>query len=88
MIEKYDSEMIRCPRVGGYVNFRLCRSENSMLPCRFVVSCWQKRMDVNQFLKEHFSEEELSRIFLPPRPKIESLVELIEKAKKVKAGNE
>jgi len=43
-------------------------------------------MDINTFLADHFSKEELVRIFVPPRPKIESLVGLIEKAKKVKKG--
>ena len=84
MIEQHDEKTIRCPRVGGEVNFRFCRSENNMLPCRFIVGCWEMRLDVNQFLEEHFSKEELNRIFLPPKPKIESLVELIERANKAK----
>ena len=84
LIEQHDEKTIRCPRVGGEVNFRFCRSENNMLPCRFIVGCWEMRLDVNQFLEEHFSKEELNRIFLPPKPKIESLVELIERAKKAK----
>lgn len=84
MIEQHDEKTIRCPRVGGEVNFRFCRSENNMLPCRFIVGCWEMRLDANQFLEEHFSKEELNRIFVPPKPKIESLVELIERAKKAK----
>lgn len=88
MIEQHDDKMVRCPRVGGYVNFKFCRSENRMLPCRFVVGCWRMYMDVNRFLEEHYSKEEMNRIFCQPKPKIESLVELIEKAKKVKTGNE
>ncbi len=43
-------------------------------------------MDINAFLADHFSKEELDRMFVPPRPKIESLVGLVEKAKKVKKG--
>jgi hypothetical protein len=41
-------------------------------------------MDINKFLGEHFSKEERDKIFVPPKPKIESLVELIEQAKKGK----
>jgi len=41
-------------------------------------------MDINRLLADHYSREELDRIFAPPRPKIESLVDLIEKAKKMK----
>ena len=82
MIEQHDDKMIRCPRIGGYVNFKLCRSENNMLPCRWVVGCWQMHMDVNKFLENHFSKKELDKLFVNPKPKIESLVEIIEQAKK------
>jgi len=45
-------------------------------------------MDINTFLQDHYSQEELDQIFAPPKPKIESLVNLIEKAKKVKQEND
>jgi hypothetical protein len=82
VIEQHDDKTMRCPRVGGEINFRFCRFENNMLPCRFIVGCWQMQMDINEFLDEHYSQEELDRIFVPPKPKIESLVGLIEKVRK------
>ena len=84
MIKTHDNNTIRCPRVGGEVNFLFCRTENNMLPCRWIVGCWQKRIDINTFINEHYSEEELNQIFRPPKPKIESLLSLVEKAKKLK----
>lgn len=84
MVEPKDNKMIRCPRVGGYVNFKFCRTENNLLPCRWVVGCWHMYMDINEFLDKNFSKEELDKIFVPPNPKIESLVELIDKAKQSK----
>jgi hypothetical protein len=84
LIEQYDDKTIRCPRVGGEVNFKFCRSENNMLPCRFIIGCWQGKLDINAFLAEHYSEEEQARIFAPPKPKIESLVGLMEKVRKEK----
>ncbi len=86
MIEQHDDKTIRCPRVGGEVTFRYCRFENNMLPCRWIAGCWQSQMDINAFLADHYSKEELDRIFAPPGPKIESLVDLMEKARKAKAG--
>ena len=82
LIEKYDENTIRCPRVGGEVNFMFCRTENKLLPCRWIIGCWQERIDINNFLEKHYSKEELNQIFTPPKPKIESLLDLIEKAKK------
>lgn len=85
-MEQNDDKTIRCPRMGGQVNFRFCRFENNLLPCRWIAGCWQMQMDINKFLADHYSKEELDRICIPPKPKIESLMDLIEKAKKVKTG--
>jgi len=83
-MEQHDEKTMRCPRVGGEVTFRFCRFENNMLPCRFIAGCWQGQMDIEAFLNEHYSEDELNRIFAPPKPKIESLVALMEKVQKAK----
>jgi hypothetical protein len=88
LIEQYDDKTIQCPRLGGEVDFRFCRCENNMLPCEWIVGCWQMRMDIDNFLEEHYSKEEQNRIFAIPGPKIESLLDLIEKAKKVKEEND
>lgn len=82
MIEQYDDETIRCPRVGGEVNFKFCRSENNMFPCRWIIGCWQNKMDINGFLKDHYSKDELDQAFAPRKSKLESLIGLVEKAKK------
>jgi len=84
LIEQYDDLVIRCPRVGGDVNFLYCRSENNMLPCGWIVGCWQNKIDINRFLEEHYSGDELARIFALPKPRVESLLKMIEKAKERK----
>jgi hypothetical protein len=86
--EQYDDKTMRCPRVGGEITFRFCRFENNMLPCRFIAGCWQGQMDIEAFLDEHYSEEDLNRIFAPPKPKMESLVDLMEKVKKEKQNGD
>ena len=55
-----------------------------MFPCGWIVGCWRERLDINKFLEDHYSDEELARIFAPPKPKVESLLNLIEQAKKAK----
>ena len=82
MIEQHDDKAIRCPRVGGEVNFLYCRSENNMLPCGWIVGCWQRRIGIDEFLANHYSKEELDRIFAPPKHRVESLLNMIEQAKK------
>ncbi len=88
LIEQYDHKTLRCPRVGGEVNFKYCRFENNMLPCRWIVGCWKMYIDINTFLEDHYSKEELNRVFELPKPKIQSLVGLIEKAKEAKKKND
>ena len=39
------------------------------------------QIDINEYLSEHFSKEELDKAFVPPKPKLESLVATMEKAK-------
>jgi hypothetical protein len=82
-LEKYDALEIRCRLLGHQIPFRYCRSSTENLPCRKIMDCWWGRMDVETYLKENFTPDELNRsVFAEPKPKIASLVELIEKAKK------
>jgi hypothetical protein len=45
-------------------------------------------MEILTFLEDHYTEEELEQIFIPPKPKIESLVSLVEKVKKSDKRND
>ncbi len=82
-LEQYDSLEIRCRLLGHQVPFRYCRSSNEDLPCRRIMDCWWERIEIEAYLKEHFTQEELNRsVFVTPKSKIASLIELIEKAKR------
>jgi len=83
-----DSFSIRCPRLGHQINFPYCRHENSGLPCFKTLDCWFTHFDVHAYLKEKLSKEEFDTSFLAKsKPKVMSLIDLIEKAKK-KKGND
>lgn len=86
MIEEHDNKTVRCRRLGHEVNFKYCRIMNNRLPCSSIVGCWQSQVDIGRFLNDHYSEEEIAQVLTPPKSKMESLVELVEKAKK--AGKE
>ncbi|WP_457572213.1 hypothetical protein [Desulfovulcanus sp.] len=73
---------IRCPRLGHQVSFSYCRLENQGLPCFKAITCWQPYFPVEEFLRQELTPEEWQKAFnSPPKPKILSLVELIQKAK-------
>lgn len=50
-------------------------------PCRLIVDCWQGSFDVMSYLKQRYSDEQIEVILAPPKPKLVSLVELIERAR-------
>jgi len=76
---------IRCPKLGHEVDFSYCRRENNGLPCTRTILCWSSYFDVESFLRNELSEEEWNKVFESPlQPKIITLLELIEKAKKTK----
>jgi hypothetical protein len=83
MIEEYDSLVIRCPQLGGEVPFRYCRTVNEELPCRSIVACWEFRIEISNFLNDHYSIDKIQHALLkPPKTRIETILELIEKIKK------
>lgn len=74
----------RCPRLGGPVTFEYCREgSEDQIPCWRVFECWWEDFDVTEYLRENMSDENFRKLIqTKPKPKLESLVELIEKAKK------
>jgi len=73
----------RCPRLGGPVPFKYCMSaDEETQPCFKVVDCWWETFDIVRYLEDNLPEDQFNGLMAKrPRPKIASLVELIEKAK-------
>lgn len=81
-LDAYDAHEQRCRLLGHPVPFSYCRAQPEGRPCRLVVECWQSHFDVNAWLNAHFTPEQIAWILAPPKPKMLSLVEMIEKAKR------
>jgi len=84
MEESKDSLERRCPRLGGPVSFGYCRtSGDNDTACWKVFDCWWERFDVVAHLKTCMPEDKFRMtINAKPKPKMLSLVELIEQAQK------
>jgi hypothetical protein len=86
MIEEYDELIIRCPQLGGEVPFKYCRAVNENLPCKRIIICWEFRIDIGRFLEENYLMEQIQSALSPKeKSRIETILEIIEKAKKLKA---
>ncbi len=80
-----DDYKIRCPRLGHQIHFLYCRQENKGLPCFKTLDCWHTHFNVQTFLKAELTEEQWEKVFTRRvKPKMLSLLELIEQAKKQK----
>jgi hypothetical protein len=73
---------IRCPRLGHQITFSYCRTENRGLPCFKTLDCWHTHFPVEELLRKELSPEEWKQAFESPhKPKVQSLLDLIEEAK-------
>lgn len=89
MIEEHDTLVTRCPQLGGEVPFKYCRTVNEDLPCRRILICWEFRFEIGKFLGDHYSIDQIERALAPPtKTRIDTILELIEKAKRAKEEGE
>lgn len=78
-----DDYLIRCPRLGQPIAFSYCRRESNGLPCFKSLDCWFEHFKVAEYFKSILSDEEWKKVFeKPSKTKVQSLIELIEEAKK------
>ncbi len=83
-----DQFTIRCPRLGHQINYSYCRFENNGLPCFKTLDCWFPHFDVQANLRDQLTEDEFKKVFQKNAPpKMLSLLELIEQAKKNQEGS-
>jgi hypothetical protein len=51
-------------------------------PCSKVADCWWETFDIVRYLQDHLPEDQFRRVMSArPKPKIASLVEMIEQAR-------
>ena len=80
-IDQFDKLEIRCPRLGGEVNFKYCRSEEAPF-CPRIVICWAERIDIANFLNENYTPEQIhSALNKPKSNKLDQILRAMEKAK-------
>ena len=72
----------RCPMLGGPVPFKYCmKCGDNGDPCWKIIDCWWEEFDIKAYLKDTVSASIIDKIEnAKPRPKVSTLVELIEKA--------
>jgi hypothetical protein len=85
LMDKKQAELVRrCPRLGNPVPFNYCEvCGDDQHPCFKILDCWWEHFDVVQYLKDHLPADQFNQVMTArPKPKVTSLIELIEQAKK------
>lgn len=68
--------------LGHTLGFKYCRIMHEGLPCHNILNCWFERFPVQEYIKENYSVEEQQCIFKPPKPKMETLAEILSSQQK------
>jgi hypothetical protein len=82
MIEENDTREGYCRMLGHRLKFRYCRSVNERLPCSRIMDCWFEAFPVREFIQRNYNEGEVGRFLAPAQPKIVSILELAERARR------
>ena len=80
--KEFDTQRGYCRRLGHDVDFAYCRVAAEDRPCFKIFDCWYERFDIQAFMDDCYSPQEIKEILTPPPDKVSTLFELIEKAKK------
>ena len=82
-VDDKDSLERRCPRLGGPVPFKYCRTTGEGgKPCFKIMDCWWETFDIRTYLENSMSEAAFKSIIeAKPPDKIASILDLIEQAK-------
>jgi hypothetical protein len=74
----------RCPRLGNPVPFHYCKIYgDQQQPCLKIIDSWWEHFDVVRYLQDRLPEAQFNRLMeRNPKPKVSSLLELIEQARK------
>lgn len=80
--QQFDTVAGYCPMLGHELTFKYCRTMQMGLPCGRILNCWFERLPVQQFVGDHYTPEEQAKFFEPPKPKLESLVDIVQKVTK------
>jgi len=67
--------------LGHLVSFTYCMAPGSDLPCRKILDCWHARIDIEAYLGENFTQDEIKTIIAPPQQKVVQLLELVNRVK-------
>jgi hypothetical protein len=78
----YDSEEIRCGKLGHSLTFKYCRRESVDKPCERIINCWSMRIKILEYLNNQFGTAFLKEfVARKKKDKMSHLLNLIDQSK-------
>lgn len=62
----FDKLTVRCPQLGGNVDFKYCRKVAEGLPCGRSLICWEASFPVDQYMVRVLNQDEWHKVFEAP----------------------
>jgi hypothetical protein len=82
MEQKFDTRQGYCRKLGHHLAFKYCREEHNGWPCLKIRDCWFDGIDIDKFLQQNYRQDEIDHLHSSPQPKIGTIIELIQQARK------
>ena len=72
---------IRCRRLGHDVPLGYCLTLEGKTVCRTIRDCWWQRLDIDAFLRDHLTPQEIAELSGEPhgRNRLENMIDLARK---------
>jgi hypothetical protein len=77
MNTQFDHQKHYCRKLGHFITFGYCRKEEFDHPCKSIRSCWRDKFDIDRFLLDNFSDDDIRNLTEPSPSKMSCIVELI-----------
>lgn len=81
-MNRFDEHTLYCRSLGHHIKFKYCRTMAEGMPCSKIRDCNFEQLPIDDFLKEHYTYEEISAFLKPPKNRVFSILEIIDKVKK------
>jgi hypothetical protein len=80
-MERYDGKKTYCKMLGHHLEFVYCRKTANGTPCSRMADCWYEYIPIVEYINEHFTDEQKEMMTHKPPAKMNTLLDLIAKAK-------
>ncbi|MBN2190006.1 MAG: hypothetical protein JW728_02210 [Candidatus Aureabacteria bacterium] len=82
MDTRHDTKVLpRCRKLGHEITFRYCGTAEEGLPCGGIAGCWKNVFNIESFLADNYSNDELGNILNRKKSRMDIILEQLKKTR-------